>query len=65
MNAAITANAALMAIFGSTLNPPPQRKNVYLKWAQKQIGLLLGDTGRSYVVGFGEDYPKKPHHKAR
>ena len=25
---------------------------------------MLGDSGRSYVVGFGDNYPKQPHHKA-
>lgn len=25
---------------------------------------MLGDSGRSYVVGFGENPPKQPHHKA-
>ena len=25
---------------------------------------MLGDSGRSYVVGFGNNFPKQPHHKA-
>ena len=25
---------------------------------------MLGDSGRSFVVGFGNNYPKQPHHKA-
>ena len=25
---------------------------------------MLGDSGRSYVVGFGDNYPLQPHHKA-
>ena len=25
---------------------------------------MLGDSGRSYVVGFGNNYPLQPHHKA-
>ena len=29
-----------------------------------QIGYILGDTGRSYVVGFGENPPVNPHHRA-
>ncbi|XP_039268711.2 uncharacterized protein LOC120343563 [Styela clava] len=32
-------------------------------FAQKQIHYMLGDTGRSYVVGFGRKYPKFPHHR--
>lgn len=30
---------------------------------QAQIRLLLGDAGRSYVVGFGINPPKRPHHR--
>ncbi|XP_064611591.1 endoglucanase E-4-like [Liolophura sinensis] len=33
-------------------------------WACHQIDLLLGDSGRSYVVGYGNRYPKKPHHRS-
>ena len=36
----------------------------YTDYADKQIGYMLGDSGRSFVVGFGENYPKQPHHKA-
>ena len=25
---------------------------------------MLGDSGKSYVVGFGNNFPKQPHHKA-
>lgn len=32
------------------------------KWAQSQVDYALGDSGRSYVVGFGKKYPKYPHH---
>ena len=34
----------------------------YSKFARKQIGLMLGDTGRSYVVGFGKKFPLQPYH---
>jgi len=27
-------------------------------------GFMLGDAGRSYVVGFGHNYPQRAHHKA-
>ncbi|KAK7093552.1 uncharacterized protein [Littorina saxatilis] len=36
----------------------------YRQWAMCQIHYALGDTGRSYVVGFGTNPPKKPHHRA-
>ncbi|CAF1310342.1 unnamed protein product, partial [Didymodactylos carnosus] len=36
----------------------------YVNFAAKQINYILGDSGRSYVIGFGNDYPKKPHHRS-
>ncbi|KAK7093553.1 uncharacterized protein [Littorina saxatilis] len=36
----------------------------YRQWAMCQINYALGDTGRSYVVGFGTNPPKRPHHRA-
>ncbi|ESO99300.1 hypothetical protein LOTGIDRAFT_113614 [Lottia gigantea] len=35
----------------------------YRKWAKGQIHYALGDTGRSYIVGFGKNPPKRPHHR--
>ena len=32
--------------------------------SESQINYILGDTGRSYQIGFGTDYPLKPHHRA-
>lgn len=42
---------------------PDQR---YVDFAKSQIDYILGDNPRnsSYVVGFGENYPKFPHHRA-
>jgi hypothetical protein len=36
----------------------------YRNFATKQIGYILGDTGRSYVCGFGTNPPVQPHHRA-
>jgi endoglucanase len=38
----------------------------YLTFAKEQIDYMLGDNPRnsSYVVGFGNNYPKFPHHRA-
>lgn len=32
-------------------------------YAQQQVNYMLGDAGRSYVVGFGKDPPNMPFHK--
>lgn len=34
----------------------------YRLFAQQQIHYMLGDAGRSYVVGFGHNPPQRPHH---
>jgi endoglucanase len=41
-------------------------KAEYLNFAKGQIDYMLGDNPRnsSYVVGFGRNYPKFPHHRA-
>ena len=38
----------------------------YLEFAKSQINYMLGDNPRnsSYVVGYGNNYPKFPHHRA-
>lgn len=37
----------------------------YREFAKEQINYILGDGGRSYVVGFGDNYPQQPHHASR
>lgn len=36
----------------------------YRKWAKSQIHYAFGDGGRSYVVGFGNNPPQRPHHRS-
>ena len=33
-------------------------------WAQKQLRYIVGDAGRSYVVGMGTNPPTHVHHRA-
>ena len=35
----------------------------YTEFAENQANYALGSSGRSYVVGFGENAPKNPHHR--
>ncbi|XP_070565078.1 uncharacterized protein [Ptychodera flava] len=39
------------------------KPNIYRPWAKGQIGYILGDTGRSFLVGYGVNPPVKPHHR--
>ncbi len=60
------ANTALLALFYAdklgTTNPLYSR---YHDFGKKQIDYILGDNpaNRSYVVGFGKDYPINVHHR--
>lgn len=31
--------------------------------ARAQLGYIVGDTGRSYVVGYGRRFPQQVHHR--
>jgi hypothetical protein len=37
----------------------------YTEYAASQVNYMLGDNPASfsYVVGFGDSYPRQPHHK--
>ncbi|XP_060590585.1 endoglucanase E-4-like [Ruditapes philippinarum] len=56
-----TANMAFIAIMASLENI---NSDAYRQWAETQINYMLGDAGRSYVVGFGNNPPTHPHHRA-
>lgn len=54
------SNMAFMALLAAEVGVHPTE---YRKWAKSQIGYALGDTGRSYVVGYGVNPPTQPHHR--
>ncbi|GFR83741.1 endoglucanase [Elysia marginata] len=54
-----TANMALVALVAAEAGV---NSDLYRRWALGQIHYMLGDSGRSYVVGFGKDPPTRPHH---
>ena len=53
--ALVAIMASLEGVMPDTLRP----------WAETQINFMLGDGGRSYLVGFGENPPQQPHHRGR
>ena len=55
-NSANTALVALIAAKHGVLATEGR------EFATKQIGYMLGDNGRSFVVGFGHNPPQRPHH---
>ncbi len=42
---------------------PASKATKYIEFAEKQINYALGSSGRSFVVGFGTNAPKSPHHR--
>ncbi|XP_052239386.1 endoglucanase A-like isoform X2 [Dreissena polymorpha] len=56
------ANAAFIAVVAAADGLSPDD---YKKYAMSQINYILGDNKLhiSYEIGFGNKYPKKPHHR--
>jgi len=55
------ANLAFLARVASIISDD---KDFYNDFARSQIHYMLGDGGRSYVVGFGNNPPQRAHHKS-
>ena len=55
--------AFLAGVYSDTVNDYSDR---YSDFAEGQIDYILGDNPNnfSYMVGFGDDYPLNPHHRA-
>ena len=42
---------------------PKDKADKYTEFCEKQVNYALGSSGRSFVVGFGENPPEHPHHR--
>ena len=58
-----SANAALLALVYAK-HVGPRAGAPYECWALSQLRYMLGDSGRSYLVGFGARFPTQPHQRA-
>jgi len=59
-----TANTAFLAgVYGDTVK---DKQGKYTGFSESQINYILGDNPNnfSYMVGFGENSPQNPHHRA-
>lgn len=56
-----TANVAFISLLAAKLGIDAE---VNYEWGASQIDYMLGDTGRSFVVGYGENSPERVHHAA-
>ncbi len=59
------ANTAFCAFVYGDYIDDDSLKSRYITFAKNQINYMLGDNplSRSYLIGFGENYPKRPHHR--
>lgn len=55
------ANVAFICLQAADLGISPSE---YRNFAKEQLSYILGSAGRSYIVGYGKDFPKQPHHVA-
>lgn len=58
-----TTEAFIALLYSESDVCPDIKKDIYYDFGVAQVNYVLGDTGRSYLIGFGEDYPQNPHHR--
>ncbi len=58
-----TTQAFLAGVYAEWEGCTASKAAVYKDFLKKQVDYALGSTGRSYVVGFGQNPPQHPHHR--
>ena len=58
-----TTQAFLAYLYAEYEGCSSDKADIYIEFAESQINYALGSTGRSFVCGFGENYPVNPHHR--
>lgn len=58
-----TTTAYIASVYADSGLCTSSKKKTYEDFALSQAGYALGDTGRSFEIGFGSNYPKNPHHR--
>lgn len=58
-----TTAAMLAASYADSDACASDKAAKYTEFFEKQMNYALGSSGRSYVVGFGENPPEHPHHR--
>lgn len=58
-----TTTAFLAAVYADSSACSTAKSANYHNFAKKQVDYALGSSGRSYVVGYGENSPQNPHHR--
>lgn len=58
-----TTAAFLASVWADSPQCSGGKVGAYKAFAKSQVDYALGSTGRSFLVGFGNDYPRHPHHR--
>lgn len=58
-----TTTAFIAATYAEWEGCNDAKAKTYMDFAKKQADYALGDTGFSYEIGFGSNYPQNPHHR--
>ena len=58
-----TTTAFVALSYADSWECPVSKANKYKEFAKSQVDYALGSSGRSYVIGYGENYPQNPHHR--
>ena len=58
------SNVAFACLEAAKIADSRVDKEKYYQFAVNQIHYALGDTGRSFVVGYGTNPPQRPHHRS-
>jgi endoglucanase len=58
-----TTTAFLAGVWAESELCTPSKVSTYNDFLKSQVDYALGSTGRSYVVGYGVNPPKHPHHR--
>ncbi len=58
-----TTAAFIAASYAEGGNCPSDKAKTYTEFCEEQVNYALGSSGRSFVVGFGENPPEHPHHR--
>lgn len=58
-----TTAAFIAAVYAEGGKCPADKAKTYEAFCESQVNYALGSSGRSYVVGYGENAPQHPHHR--
>ncbi|MBR2523123.1 MAG: glycoside hydrolase family 9 protein [Clostridiales bacterium] len=58
-----TTTAFVASVYSRWDGCPSDKADTYWDFAESQANYALGSSGRSFMIGFGENPPEHPHHR--